>query len=113
MTDFFRQTGLDPLRMTALADARGRVWHAKINSQAAALSGGWRGFALDHRLEVGDAIVLALVLPYVFAVRIFRASRGGKEDDCGGAGGASEGQPVRGEERNLSGEQVRSRMAFC
>ncbi|GAQ88004.1 hypothetical protein KFL_003930070 [Klebsormidium nitens] len=105
MTDFFRQNGLEPFRMTALADDGGRLWHAKINSQAAALSGGWRGFALDHRLEVGDALVFALVLPYVFAVRIFKASRGGKEDDCVAAGGASEGQPVRGEERILSGDQ--------
>ncbi|CAN0913906.1 B3 domain-containing protein At3g19184 [Linum grandiflorum] len=43
------------------------------------LSGGWRGFAIDHQLADGDALVFQLITPTEFKVHIIRVS-----DDIGG-----------------------------
>ncbi|RAL38844.1 unnamed protein product [Cuscuta campestris] len=51
------------------------------------LSGGWRGFALSHNLQEGDAIVFQLVKQYEFKVYIVRVS---DLDHCAHEGG----QPV-------------------
>ncbi|TYH33212.1 hypothetical protein ES332_D13G043000v1 [Gossypium tomentosum] len=52
------------------------------------LSGGWRGFSIDHNLVDGDALVFQLVAPTEFKVYIIRAyesdDNGGGEDEKGG-----------------------------
>ncbi|GFZ13394.1 AP2/B3-like transcriptional factor family protein [Actinidia rufa] len=37
-------------------------------------SGGWRAFALDHKLDDGDAVVFELIEPTRFKVYVVRAS---------------------------------------
>ncbi|KAJ7967448.1 B3 domain-containing protein [Quillaja saponaria] len=50
------------------------------------LSGGWRGFAIDHQLVDGDTLVFQLIKPTTFKVYIIRAyesenNRSNEEDD--------------------------------
>jgi hypothetical protein len=109
MTKFFQAHNLKPNKLVVLVDSRGRIWNSKIDEDASALSGGWAGFSKDHRLEVGDGLVVQMVFPYVFWMRIFKANQGGKEDDCSGAGSDYEGLRVQTETevRKLSATQVR------
>lgn len=44
------------------------------------LSAGWRGFAIDHQLVDGDALVFQLVSPTEFKVYIIRANESDSED---------------------------------
>ncbi|GAQ88008.1 hypothetical protein KFL_003930120 [Klebsormidium nitens] len=107
------ETHLQTDQPVALVDSRGGVWHALLLHDASGLSGGWRGFSIDHRLEVGDALVFEMVFPYVFHVRIFKASRGGKEEDCTGATGTRErriraaGRVQVGEKRKVNEAQLK------
>lgn len=43
-------------------------------SKRTGISGGWRAFALDHKLDDGDALVFELVEPTRFKVYIVRVS---------------------------------------
>jgi hypothetical protein len=93
--------------MVALADPRGYLWNIRVKKDSAlAFSGGWRGFALDHRLEVGDGLVFEYVFRYCFRVHIFKASKRGAEDDCLDAGVEKVGVRVAGGERLLTSSQV-------
>ncbi|KAL3697233.1 hypothetical protein R1sor_011309 [Riccia sorocarpa] len=59
-----------------LEDEDGVAWEAVYLHNKNGLSGGWRGFALDHNLSDGDAIVFELVEPNRFKVQIERATAG-------------------------------------
>lgn len=54
-------------------DEAGDEHPTKYLAQKAGLSGGWRGFAIDHELVDGDALVFQLVSPTTFKV-ILRSS---------------------------------------
>lgn len=51
-----------------LEDERGMEYKVKYLGEKAGLSGGWRGFAIDHNLEIGDALVFELTEPTRFKV---------------------------------------------
>lgn len=51
-----------------LEDEDGNECDAKYLSKRTGLSGGWRGFALEHKLDDGDALVFELVEPTRFKV---------------------------------------------
>jgi hypothetical protein len=107
ITNFLREHVFCIDDMVALADLRGFLWNTRVKKDSAlAFSGGWCGFALDHRLEVGDGLVFENVFRYCFRVRIFRACKRGAEDDCSDADVKMVGARVRGEERLLTSSQV-------
>ncbi|KAK4363692.1 hypothetical protein RND71_018933 [Anisodus tanguticus] len=57
-----------------LVDEEGLEYEALFIGKRTGLSGGWRAFALDHKLDDGDALVFELVEPTKFKVYIVRAS---------------------------------------
>lgn len=65
-----------PMRddMIVLEDEKGEEWETVYLANKTGLSGGWRGFSLDHGLVDGDALVFELVEPRRFKVHIIRAS---------------------------------------
>lgn len=54
--------------MFTLVDEEGQDWPAKYLGEKNGLSGGWRGFSIDHNLVDGDALVFQLVTPTEFKV---------------------------------------------
>ncbi|KAL1834968.1 hypothetical protein ACET3Z_004619 [Daucus carota] len=56
-----------------LEDESGAEYEAVYISKRTGLSGGWRAFALDHKLDDGDALVFELTEPTRFKVYIVRA----------------------------------------
>ncbi|XP_047306772.1 putative B3 domain-containing protein At5g58280 [Impatiens glandulifera] len=56
-----------------LEDEKGEEYNAVYIGKRAGLSGGWRGFALEHKLDDGDALIFQLVQPQRFKVYIVRA----------------------------------------
>ncbi|KAK1385633.1 TF-B3 domain-containing protein [Heracleum sosnowskyi] len=61
-----------------LEDENGAEYEAVYISKRTGLSGGWRAFALDHKLDDGDALVFELIEPTRLKVYIVRAG-----DDLG------------------------------
>ncbi|CAH9121129.1 unnamed protein product [Cuscuta epithymum] len=57
-----------------LEDEEGAEFDAVFISKRTGLSGGWRAFALEHKLDDGDALVFDLVEPTKFKVYIVKAS---------------------------------------
>ncbi|KAL6549444.1 hypothetical protein OROHE_008561 [Orobanche hederae] len=57
-----------------LGNEEGSEYDAVFISKRTGLSGGWRAFALDHKLDDGDALVFELIEPTRFKVYIVRAS---------------------------------------
>ncbi|XP_060174975.1 putative B3 domain-containing protein At5g58280 [Lycium barbarum] len=57
-----------------LVDEEGLEYESLFIGKRTGLSGGWRAFALDHKLDDGDALVFELVEPTKFKVYIVRAS---------------------------------------
>ena len=53
-----------------LEDENGTEYGAIYIGKRAGLSGGWRGFALDHKLDDGDALVFELIEPARFKVYV-------------------------------------------
>ena len=51
-----------------LEDEEGEVYEAVYIGRRAGLSGGWKRFALDHKLDDGDALLFELVEPKKFKV---------------------------------------------
>lgn len=51
-----------------LEDENGTEYGAVYIGKRTGLSGGWRGFALDHKLDDGDALVFELIEPARFKV---------------------------------------------
>lgn len=62
-----------------LQDEKGGDWDSIYLAHRTGLSGGWRGFAMDHDLEDGDAIIFELIQPKRFKVHIVRASEVGED----------------------------------
>ncbi|KAL6982853.1 hypothetical protein U1Q18_016247 [Sarracenia purpurea var. burkii] len=52
-----------------LVDEEGEEFPTVYLARKAGLSGGWRGFSIDHGLVDGDALVFQLIRPTVFKVR--------------------------------------------
>ncbi|XP_022988869.1 B3 domain-containing protein At3g19184-like isoform X1 [Cucurbita maxima] len=59
--------------MVTLLDEDGNEFQTKYLAEKTGLSGGWRGFAIDHQLVDGDALVFHLTKPTEFKVYIIRA----------------------------------------
>ncbi|KAI3952569.1 hypothetical protein MKW92_044576 [Papaver armeniacum] len=57
-----------------LVDENGEECVTNYLAEKVGLSGGWRGFALDHQLIDGDACVFQLIKPTQFKVYIVRAA---------------------------------------
>ncbi|VVB16438.1 unnamed protein product [Arabis nemorensis] len=55
-----------------LEDENGKEYEAVYIGKRSGISGGWRGFALDHKLDDGDALIFHLVEPNRFKVYVFR-----------------------------------------
>jgi hypothetical protein len=51
-----------------LEDEDGKTDYVNYLSARDGLSGGWRGFAIDHSIKVGDTVVFELVEPTKFRV---------------------------------------------
>mgnify|MGYP004712088223 CR=1 FL=1 len=51
-----------------LEDEEGLEFEAVYISKRSGLSGGWRAFALEHKLDDGDALVFELIEPTRFKV---------------------------------------------
>ncbi|CAM6122443.1 unnamed protein product [Calypogeia fissa] len=57
-----------------LEDEDGLEWECVYLHHKHGLSGGWRGFSIDHDLDEGDAVVFELVTPTRYKVYITRAA---------------------------------------
>ena len=55
-----------------LEDEKTLEWECQYLAHKVGLSGGWRGFSLDHELVEGDCLIFELVEPRRFKVYIFR-----------------------------------------
>ncbi|KAL6522591.1 hypothetical protein OROMI_031549 [Orobanche minor] len=64
-----------------LVDEQGDEFQTKYLALKTGLSGGWRGFAIDHELVDGDAIVFQLTDPTIFKVYIIRVNEKGDGGD--------------------------------
>ncbi|XP_021665043.1 B3 domain-containing protein At3g19184 isoform X2 [Hevea brasiliensis] len=64
-----------------LVDENGDASETKYLAQKTGLSAGWRGFAIDHKLVDGDALVFQLVSPREFKVYIIRAYESEDNED--------------------------------
>lgn len=53
-----------------LEDEHGNEYDAVYIGSRTGLSGGWRAFALEHKLDDGDALVFELTEPTRFKVSI-------------------------------------------
>ncbi|MCO5607674.1 hypothetical protein L7F22_061872 [Adiantum nelumboides] len=67
--------------VVVLEDEMGGEWDSIYLAHRTGLSGGWRGFAVDHSLEDGDAIIFELIEPRRFKVHIIRVSEVVENDD--------------------------------
>ncbi|XP_054791823.1 B3 domain-containing protein Os05g0481400-like isoform X1 [Prosopis cineraria] len=63
-----------------LEDENGSEFDAVFLGNRTGISGGWRGFALDHKLDDGDALVFELVEPARFKIYIVKAFPESAED---------------------------------
>lgn len=57
--------------MMTLIDEEDEEFVAKYLAEKNGLSGGWRGFSIDHQLVDGDAVVFHLITPTMFKVKEF------------------------------------------
>ncbi|PON69115.1 B3 DNA binding domain containing protein [Parasponia andersonii] len=64
-----------------LVDENGDEFPTKYLADKTGLSGGWRGFSIDHQLVDGDALVFHLVKPTEFKVYIVRANESEDENE--------------------------------
>ncbi|XP_008803014.2 B3 domain-containing protein Os05g0481400 isoform X1 [Phoenix dactylifera] len=78
----FCKENLPPHEMImVLEDENGLEYDAIYIGNRTGLSGGWRAFAMDHKLEDGDALVFELVKPDRFKVYIIKAIESQDSDD--------------------------------
>lgn len=56
-----------------LEDEDGNEYDSKYIAKRTGLSGGWRAFALEHKLDYGDALVFELIEPTRFKVGYIQA----------------------------------------
>lgn len=66
-----------------LVDEEEEESQAKYLAQKNGLSGGWRGFAIDHQLVDGDAVVFHLIARTTFKVYIIRVNDDANNDSDG------------------------------
>ncbi|KAM7513771.1 hypothetical protein LguiA_003354 [Lonicera macranthoides] len=64
----------------SLIDEDRNEWFTKYLARKSGLSGGWKGFAVDHELVDGDALVFQLIKPTAFKVYIIRVNHPGDGD---------------------------------
>ncbi|KAK9280499.1 hypothetical protein L1049_014191 [Liquidambar formosana] len=64
-----------------LEDENGSEYEATYIGKRTGLSGGWRAFALDHKLDDGDALVFELIEPTKFKIYIVKASQVSIQED--------------------------------
>ncbi|KAJ6692546.1 B3 DOMAIN-CONTAINING PROTEIN [Salix purpurea] len=57
-----------------LEDEKGKSYETKYLAHKAGLSGGWRGFSIDHKIMEGDVLIFHLVEPAKFKVYIVRVN---------------------------------------
>lgn len=62
-----------------LEDEEGAEQETIYIGRRTGLSGGWRSFAVDHKLEDGDALVFKLIEPTRFKIYIVKAIVGSNE----------------------------------
>lgn len=55
--------------MITLVDEEDDEFVTKYLADKNGLSAGWRGFAIDHQLDDGDAVVFHLISPTMFKVK--------------------------------------------
>ncbi len=80
-----------------LEDEQEREWETIYLAGKVGLSGGWRGFSLDHDLVDGDCCIFELVSSHRFKVHIFRAHElEFVDDDEEGEGKVQDGDDVKG-----------------
>ena len=51
-----------------LEDEKGKSYETKYLAHKTGLSGGWRGFSIDHKIMEGDVLIFHLVEPAKFKV---------------------------------------------
>ncbi|KAI3922481.1 hypothetical protein MKX01_006170 [Papaver californicum] len=73
-----------------LVDEKGEECVTNYLAEKVGLSGGWRGFALDHQLIDGDACVFQLTKPTQFKVYIVRAAGVSYGEDSAGVSNGEE-----------------------
>ncbi|KAK7276141.1 hypothetical protein RIF29_17274 [Crotalaria pallida] len=64
-----------------LEDENGSEYDAVYIGKRSGLSGGWRAFALEHKLDDGDALVFELIEPARFKIYIVKAFPDSIEED--------------------------------
>ncbi|KAI9127728.1 hypothetical protein K1719_000721 [Acacia pycnantha] len=64
-----------------LIDEDGNESSTKFLADKTGLSGGWRGFSIDHELVDGDALVFQLIKPTEFKVFVIRAYKSENKDE--------------------------------
>uniref|UniRef100_A0A1J3J7J8 Putative B3 domain-containing protein n=1 Tax=Noccaea caerulescens TaxID=107243 RepID=A0A1J3J7J8_NOCCA len=57
-----------------LEDEKGEEYEAVYIGARTGLSGGWKRFALDHKLDDGDALLFLLIEPKRFKIYVFRGA---------------------------------------
>ncbi|KAI5076254.1 hypothetical protein GOP47_0008319 [Adiantum capillus-veneris] len=67
--------------VVVLEDEKGGEWDSIYLAHRTGLSGGWRGFAMDHHLEDGDALIFELIQARRFKVHIVRISELASESE--------------------------------
>lgn len=72
-TDFCRKYLPPEDTKMVLEDEKGEECDTVFIAVRTGLSGGWRGFSLDHKLDDGDALVFELVEPKRFKVHVTKA----------------------------------------
>ncbi|RZC85321.1 hypothetical protein C5167_041503 [Papaver somniferum] len=78
------------IKMT-LVDEKGKNYKLNYIPEKTGLSGGWKGFSVDHKLRIGDAVLFQLVDLMTFKVVIVKGNGvadtdGGQDIDDGAAG---------------------------
>ncbi|XP_047307028.1 B3 domain-containing protein At3g19184 [Impatiens glandulifera] len=68
-------------KIITLTDENGNEWSTKYLLRKTGLSGGWKGFAVDHELVDGDALVFQLTSPTDFKVYIIRVNQANDSDE--------------------------------
>ncbi|XP_021279764.1 B3 domain-containing protein At3g19184-like isoform X3 [Herrania umbratica] len=97
----------DQDEMITLVDEKGEEFPTKYLAEKTGLSGGWRGFSLDHNLVDGDALVFQLVTPTEFKVYIIRAYE--SEDNEDGEPGEEDDKEPDVQVLDRSAKRIRAR----
>ncbi|XP_010453458.1 PREDICTED: putative B3 domain-containing protein At5g58280 [Camelina sativa] len=75
-----------------LEDEEGEEYEAVYIGKRSGLSGGWKKFALDHKLDDGDALLFELVEPNRFKIYVFRGNENAHLTSAGKRGRVKQGE---------------------